>query len=241
MPQGGTIRVSASNAEIGAASELPLAEGRYVRVSISDSGNGIPPENMTKIFDPYFTTKESGTGLGLATAYSVMKKHRGYVGVNSRVGLGSTFFCYIPTSQVEPRKGPSEKNFLVKGSGRVLIMDDDEGIRTLAEAILSEIGYQVVTVRDGNECLKEYHSALLDNRFDVVVMDLTVPGGMGGKEAIQHLRRIDPTVKAVVSSGYSNDPIMSDYEHHGFVDVLTKPYDAATLSHVLGKITASVP
>ncbi len=240
MPQGGTIRVSASNVEIGMGSELPLAEGKYVRISISHSGNGISPENLTKIFDPYFTTKESGTGLGLATAYSVMKKHRGYIGVNSRIGLGSTFFCYIPTSQVEPRKDPSEKNHLVKGTGRVLIMDDDEGIRTLAEAILSEIGYQVITVRDGNECLKEYHAALLDNRFDVVIMDLTVPGGMGGKEAIQHLRRIDPTVKAVVSSGYSNDPIMSDYENHGFVDVLTKPYDAATLSHVLGRITASL-
>ncbi|MCA1961652.1 MAG: response regulator [Desulfomonile sp.] len=236
MPSGGTITIKASNVAIGKGSSIGLKEGRYVRISVTDTGVGIPLENIRKIFDPYFTTKEKGTGLGLALSYSIIQKHGGVVTVRSKVGVGTSILFYLraPPATSRVREGTSEPP---ASKGKILVMDDEPIILELARDALIHFRYDVVVAKDGEEAVEQYRQAAFNGRpFDVVIMDLTVPGGMGGKEAIRHLLEIDSNVKAIVSSGYSDDPIMSNFEKYGFRAVLPKPYDGLRLRETLEKL-----
>jgi PAS domain S-box-containing protein len=237
MPMGGVIQVRAENLPVAADEGLPLQDGEYVKVSIKDNGVGIPKEVLPNIFDPYFTTKSRGSGLGLATAYSIAKSHDGILTVESEPGRGTTFYLYLPASASEVKARPDSEDQLLMGSGRVLFMDDEETIRDLAGDLLTRLGYEVETAKNGAEAVDLYRQRKESNRpFDVVMLDLTVPGAMGGKEAMRRLMEIDPQIKAIVSSGYSNDPIMADYLSYGFSGVIPKPYNAQQLSEVLHQV-----
>lgn len=234
MPQGGIIEVRCENTTIGEGIELPVAQGKYARVSVRDRGIGIQKEHLQKIFDPYFTTKQKGSGLGLATAYSIVKNHDGFIMVESQPAEGTIFHVYLPASQKEPSAEQQEVTRSYAGKGRVLVMDDEELLRAVATEMLRHLGYTVEVAIDGHEAIRKYEAARESrDPFDVVILDLTVPGGMGGKETIQRLREIDPHVKAIVSSGYSQDPVLSDFEKHGFDGVVPKPYKIAGLSEAV--------
>ncbi|MDP6777005.1 MAG: ATP-binding protein, partial [Candidatus Latescibacteria bacterium] len=230
MPEGGSIDVSAGNVDVMADSALPLEPGRYVRISVADQGTGIPAAHLSRIFDPYFTTKQEGSGLGLAVCYSVINGHDGHITVESELGVGSTFHVYLPASADSPADSTDAEASWHVGGGRVLIMDDEEIVRYVAGGILEETGYEVAYAENGEEAIRLYQEAMAaGHSFDVVLMDLTVPGGMGGKECIHRIREIDPDVKAIVSSGYAEDPVMAEYRDHGFSEVVPKPYKMAGL------------
>ncbi|HEX8947698.1 MAG TPA: ATP-binding protein [Dissulfurispiraceae bacterium] len=225
MPEGGTIEISCENCILGEHSALPLKEGRYVKVSVRDHGIGIPGDHLPKIFDPYFTTKQKGSGLGLAISYSIINKHHGHIAVESKLGAGTAFHVYLPAAPEGVRTKKAEDRLPPPGRGKVLVMDDEESVRDVAGAMLKSLGYSVAFACDGNEAAELYRrEGESGNSFDVVIMDLTIPGGMGGKEAMEKLLEIDPRVKVIVSSGYSNDPLMAEYVKHGFSGVLAKPY-----------------
>lgn len=235
MPEGGIIKVKAENVTVGAKEVFPIKEGNYVKVSIEDNGIGIPKENIQKIFDPYFTTKQKGSGLGLTTSYSIIKKHDGLITVESEVGVGTTFCIYIPASQKEIKKVVNKMH--IEGKGKILVMDDDKDIREFLGEVLNILGYDAELAKDGEKAIELYKKAKESAQpFDAVIIDLTIRGGMGGKETIQKLINIDPEVKAIVSSGYSNDPIMSDFRKYGFSAVITKPYTIEELNEILNKI-----
>jgi PAS domain S-box-containing protein len=234
MPQGGTMQLHARNATPEALSGLPLEAGRYVEITLQDEGLGIPREHLSKVFDPYFTTKHKGSGLGLTMTYTTIHAHNGHIALDSEMGKGTTFRIYMPASGEKLVESEDRAARLKKGTGKILVMDDEESIRKVTEKILMELGYEVCCASDGAETIALYQDAARSGRpFDAVIMDLTIPGGMGGKEAIQQLLSIDPQVTAIVSSGYSNDPIMSDFEKSGFRGVATKPYRIEKLSWVL--------
>jgi PAS domain S-box-containing protein len=241
MPSGGTVKVRAENLNITSASGLPLKDGAYVRISVEDEGVGIPEEHLQRLFDPYFTTKEMGSqkgiGLGLTICYSIVKNHEGFMTVTSKVDQGTTFDVYLPAFQGMPLEpGPAPEG-VAPGKGKILYMDDEDSVRDIAGEILSFIGYTVQFARDGEEAVTLYRQALeASDPFSAVIMDLTVPGGMGGKEAVKRLAEIDPQVKAIVTSGYSNDPIIHEYSHHGFAGVILKPYNVSELGKVVGQI-----
>jgi two-component system, cell cycle sensor histidine kinase and response regulator CckA len=237
MPRGGSVLIRAKNVYVGKGQGVRLKEGKYVRVSVADHGEGISRANISKIFDPYFTTKKTGTGLGLATSYSIIKKHGGLLSVRSKVGIGTMFYFLLPAAVTKSLSTPTTVIELVKGLGRVLIMDDEEMIREMAGDLIRELGYEVALAKDGMEAFNIYKSALREGeRFDAVILDLKVPGRMGGTETLAKLSEIDPDVKAIVSSGYYGDSIMSDYAAHGFKAVLPKPYDIKQLSQVLAMV-----
>lgn len=237
MPEGGAINIKAENVTLSSDSSIPLKEGRYIKISIKDRGTGIPPGHLSKIFDPYFTTKSKGSGLGLTTSYSIVTKHDGCITVESELGKGTTFFIYLPASDREIIPAKESVASPMRGKGRILIMDDEEAIRDLATEMLNHLGYKADVSKDGDEAIKLYREALISGQpFDAVIMDLTIPAGMGGKEAITKLLEIDPHIKAIVSSGYSNDPIMSDYTKYGFKGVIAKPYKLQEMSEVLNNI-----
>ncbi|MCX5861684.1 MAG: PAS domain S-box protein [Deltaproteobacteria bacterium] len=238
MPQGGRISVRIENVVVTQGDPIALEEGRYVRVSVQDHGEGIAAEHQPKIFDPYFTTKPKGSGLGLATSYAIVKNHRGLITLESKLGEGSTFYIYLPASEAEIRKETDLEQPAEQASrGKVLLMDDEESIRSLVVDLLSMIGYEVEASRDGAECVQIYERSLKsDKPFDVVILDLTIPGGMGGEAAVKALLKIDPHVKAVVSSGYADAPIMAECRDYGFCDVIPKPYDVAELCRILERV-----
>ena len=234
MPKGGTIQVSAENITTGQEHSLPLTKGKYIKICIHDQGVGISKECLQKIFDPYFTTKGTGTGLGLAISYSIIKKHNGYITVESKEGAGATFCVYLPASEksVLPKKQAEVKPS--PGRGKVLLMDDDKNLKEMVGEMIAYIGYEVEFARNGQEAVELYEKAKKSGSpFDAVIMDLIIPGGMGGHEAARKLLEMDPKAKVIVSSGYSNDPIMSDFKHYGFCNVLAKPYEIKNLSTVL--------
>ncbi len=249
MPEGGVISVKAENITIE-NDEIPkLSVGEYVRISIKDQGPGIDNEHMQKIFDPFFTTKQMGSGLGLATCYSIVEKHGGHIGVESYPGRGSTFHIYIPVYQEKTRLknvvkesgSGGEKEDLGRRKNRVMIMDDDESIRDTTGALLGKMGYDVRVAKDGSEAIKLYLEAKESGMpFDAVILDLTVTGGMGGKDTVRKLLEIDPNVKAIVSSGYSHNPIISQYREYGFVGVMPKPYDFQELKDVLHNVILGI-
>jgi len=229
MPQGGTVRVEASNCRIRKGESSSLQPGDYVQVSVIDQGTGITPENMDKIFDPYFTTKETGTGLGLTALHSIVRKHGGQVLVSSRVGAGSVFRVYLPALS-DHVTGGNETEIAApcsadKGEGFIMVMDDEETIRDLAQEMLSLLGYGVKTCSCGEELLEQYEYCLGNGkRPEAVVMDLTIPGKMGGLEAATAIQALDPEARLIVSSGYSNDPVMANYRRYGFCEAIVKPF-----------------
>jgi PAS domain S-box-containing protein len=245
MPTGGTLHVTCENLRQESAQKAPapdLPPGEFVKITIRDEGVGIPEQNLKRIFDPYFTTKPKGNGLGLATAYSIVKHHKGLITVESEVNKGSAFTIYLPaaTHVAIPEEtkfaGPKE----LSGTGRVLIVDDEEAIRTLVEFTLTHLGYEVCSAASALEGIELYRRKLeAVERFDCVILDLTLPGGMGGKDALKLLLEIDPSVNAIVSSGYAMDATMSHYQDFGFRGVITKPYEAAELGHTVREVIES--
>ncbi|MBU1056145.1 MAG: PAS domain S-box protein [Proteobacteria bacterium] len=235
MPEGGIIRVAAENVIINETHGLPLNPGRYVRLSIKDQGVGIAEKYYSNIFDPYFTTKQEGSGLGLTTTYSIIKKHDGYITVQSRLGVGTTFNIYLPASEKSvPEK---EEARLITGHGRILVMDDDESLRKTVGKILQKLGYEPEFAKDGTEAIEMYKKAKESKKpYDAVILDLTIPGQMGGQEAIKKLLEIDPEVKAIVSSGYSEDTVLSNFKEYGFKGIMPKPFEAQSLSKVLFEV-----
>jgi PAS domain S-box-containing protein len=239
MPEGGTVKVSCGNVVLSGDSGVPLPPGDYVKITITDGGIGIPREHFEKIFDPYFTTKQKGRGLGLATSYSIVKRHGGHITVESELGAGTTFSVYLPASPQVSLQEMAEEMMIPRGSGKVLVMDDEEIIRDVADGILSRLGYEVECACNGAEAIAAYARAKEKGRpFDAVIMDLTVPGGMGGAETLRKLQEIDPGVKAIVSSGYSSDPIMAEFRKHGFCGVVSKPYTIKKLGETVKSVIA---
>jgi PAS domain S-box-containing protein len=239
MPNGGTISISCENLRHSAGNGnvvSDLVPGDYVKIAIADTGVGIPEQYLKRIFDPYFTTKPKGNGLGLATTYSIVKHHKGLVTVESEPNRGSTFTLYLPAvprvivAEELPRKAMAE----ITGTGRVLVVDDEQAIRELVDFTLSHLGYEVSTAETALAGVDLYRQRLQDGRrFDAVILDLTLPGGMGGREALKRLLEIDPTVNAIVSSGYAMDATMSRYQDYGFRGVIAKPYEAAELARIV--------
>jgi len=240
MPEGGIINVCVDNHHVTGDCTLQLNEGEYVKITIEDHGMGIPQEYLPKIFDPYFTTKQNGSGLGLATAYSIIKKHDGIIDVRSKLGTGTTFEIYLPASTEKFIKKEKKKLTSQNGKGKILIMDDEVIVQKTAGMLLTRLGFTVEFAHDGKEAITLYKKAKVASEpFDAVIMDLTIRGGMGGKETIEKLRQIDPEVKAIVSSGFSNDPIMADFKKYGFFDVIAKPYRIENLSETLNHILSN--
>jgi len=210
-----------------------------VEIAVRDTGVGIPEQYLAKIFDPYFTTKEKGSGLGLATSYSIIKNHNGSIEVKSEMGKGTTFLIYIPASAIV-RTALQDKPAtaaIAAHLGKVLVMDDEQVVRDVAVALMTELGHRVELAAHGKEALEKYRAAKISgDPYDVVILDLTIRGGMGGAETIHKLLEIDPHVKAVVSSGYSDDSQIASYQEQGFKAVLMKPYNIVELQEVLNRL-----
>jgi signal transduction histidine kinase/ActR/RegA family two-component response regulator len=228
MPRGGTIEVRAENS---------AAPDPRVRISIRDYGCGIAPDVLPRIFDPYFTTKPGGNGLGMATAYAIVAKHEGHISVESTPGAGTEFTIDLPASLEAPLSPAPIADPMQTGTERLLVMDDDEALRTLSHAVLTSLGYDVQTAADGAEAVALYETAKATDRgFDAVLLDVTVTGGMGGVEAAAKLKELDPALKLIVSSGYSDAPVMSDFSQYGFDAVIVKPWTVKEMSEVLRRV-----
>lgn len=239
MPEGGTLTISAENTTIPEGFRLPLKPGRYVIIRVRDQGVGIPESHLAKIFDPYFTTKQKGSGLGLATSYSIIRSHDGYIEVDSHLEKGSTFTVYLPATTRSPENKRDRALAKPGNSQRILIMDDEEIIRKVLKRMLINLGYTVDTSNEGQEMIDMYREAMKTAQpYELVIMDLTVVGGLGGKEAINKLLTVDPNVKAIVSSGYSNDAIMANFSQYGFSSVIPKPYKPEELGEIVSEVLA---
>jgi signal transduction histidine kinase/ActR/RegA family two-component response regulator len=251
MPSGGEILLALAEDEVPATGRATpagdgraaLAPGRYVQLTVTDTGEGIAPENLPRIFEPYFSTRKSGSGLGLATVYSIVKKHGGCIEVSSTPGKGTTFRLWLPVVKAGGTPAPAtaapQENRRQPGPARLLLMDDEETIRELGTRVLQRAGYEVTAVADGAAALQEFRTARQAGRpYALAILDLTVPGGMGGREAIERMRQTDPGMRAIVSSGYSNDPVMAHHREHGFSAVVPKPYDIEQLLGAVRQVLA---
>jgi CheY-like chemotaxis protein len=245
MPDGGRVSISARNHLLSAGSVLPLPPGPYLLIAVADTGPGIPPHLHQRVFDPYYTTKKKGSGLGLSIVHSIVTKHDGHISVESRPGAGTRFLIHLPASLQAAAPEEPPVGSLIGGTGRLLVMDDDEGVLEASEQLLAHLGFSVTAVRSGAEAIEAYRQAVAaDEPFEAVILDLTVPGGMGGAETVRRLARLDPNVRALASSGYSSDPIMANFRSFGFVGALPKPYTLAELSRALctlGPVPARSP
>jgi PAS domain S-box-containing protein len=231
MPAGGSIEISAENISLSEMQSpgrgLPLATGNYIRISVADHGTGIPPDDLERIFDPFFTTKQKGNGMGLAVSFSIARQHGGHLSVESEPGSGSTFYLYLPASgEIIAAKPAGKKAAGPTGKARILVMDDEQGVREIAGRMLTHLGYaNIEFAADGAEAIKLYQAAVKSGKpFTVVILDLTIAGGMGGIDAIQKLLKIDADVRAIVSSGYADDSAMAEYRGYGFSGMVAKPY-----------------
>lgn len=237
MPEGGTIVVKAENYAMASPEPLPLKPGRYVKILVTDNGIGIPHIHLPKIFDPYFTTKQKGSGLGLATTYSIVKRHEGYITVSSSLGKGTCFTLYLPASSTSPSRTDEADEDLIQGTGNILVMDDEEEIREVLRTMLHHLGFQVEVTDEGQHAVSLYTRAFQEGTpYVAAILDLTIPGGMGGKETLRRIREQHPEAHVIVSSGYSNDPVMANAAHFGFSGVIAKPYNLVDLSKVLRRI-----
>jgi PAS domain S-box-containing protein len=235
MAGGGTVLVGGKNRVVAGHRSLP--DGNYVALSVADRGAGIPEQDRSRIFDPYFTTKQQGSGLGLAVSYSIVANHGGMIAVASCPNRGTVFTVYLPATGRSLAPGAAARTQVAPGRGRVLVMDDEQMIRDIAVKIIGSLGYAVAAVRDGREALALWQQERQAGRpFDVAIMDLTVPGGMGGAEAVRELLALDAAASVVVSSGYHQDPVMADFREHGFRAVIAKPYGVAEISRVLARL-----
>ncbi|MBW1644889.1 MAG: response regulator [Deltaproteobacteria bacterium] len=237
MPGGGNLFISCWNMvhRTGGGSILPLAAGSYVAIAVRDEGQGIPAELQGHVFDPFFSTKETGSGLGLSVTHAIVSRHGGHIEVSSEEGAGTEFVVYLPaTTKPVPQQAPSAAAREVEKAApaRILVMDDEDFIRELLVETLGSRGYQVTAVADGEAAIEKYRR----EKFDLVIMDMTIPGGMGGAEAIKIIREIDPEVKAIVSSGYSNNDFLVNYRRHGFAGFLGKPYEMAALLSLVAEL-----
>ncbi|HEY9072010.1 MAG TPA: transporter substrate-binding domain-containing protein [Candidatus Ozemobacteraceae bacterium] len=252
MSSGGTIRASAHNVTVAQDGSVPagqsvmrhgslLQPGNYVQISVIDEGCGIPPENLPHLFDPFFTTKSTGHGLGLSTVYSIIERHGGHITVESRPGEGSTFRVYLPAAAVQRVPEPEVAPAPARGAGPVLVMDDETTILAVMQGILGHLGYESTGVPTGEAALEACRQAIEAKRpYRLAILDLTIRGGMGGNEARKRLHELDPHLKIVVASGYSNDPVLADCTAHGFCGSLRKPFTMAEVRDILGRIdTAS--
>jgi len=239
MPTGGTVTISAVNEVIPKVMNPSLpAGGCFVRIAIQDSGIGIPKERLSRIFDPYFTTKQRGSGLGLASSYSIVNNHEGIIEATSEVNKGSAFVIYLPGAKSsvaeEVAKAASSATCVPVRRVKVLVMDDEEMVRSVAKDMLIALGHEVECTADGNEAIEAFKAAREAGRpFDITILDLTVKRGMGGEETVRKLKEIDPAAKVIVSSGYSDDPVISDYRSYGFAAFLNKPYSTRELGDTL--------
>jgi PAS domain S-box-containing protein len=237
MPNGGILNIFANNVIVDEKMGLPIWSGKYIKISIRDQGIGMSGDQLKRLFEPYFTTKPKGNGLGLATAYSIIKRHEGYINVESQEGKGTTFQIYLPASQKlevakENPKGPAVK-------GKILIMDDEDLVRRAIQRALASVGYGVEVAPEGRQTLKLYQEAKDKGEpFDAVILDLTISGGMGGKEVMEQLVKIDPKVRGIASSGYSTDVVMTDFLNYGFKAAIVKPYNIEDISKVLDRVIA---
>ncbi|MBN1546022.1 MAG: PAS domain S-box protein [Syntrophaceae bacterium] len=253
MPGGGVITVSAENFVVDERTDLPLPKGAYVKWSVMDSGSGIPPENLSRIFDPYFTTKdrgsEKGMGLGLAICYSVVKRHHGLILVESESGMGATFNVYLPAGDspdIALQKANVPFDIISKREAmpqaKILLMDDEGYILELLREMLGAFGYGVETAENGNEAVALFRRAKVNQQpFAAVILDLEMPDGRGGLYVMQRLLEIDPSVKAIVASGYSNDPVLHDFGTHGFMGAIAKPFTLESLGRVLEEVIGVAP
>jgi len=242
MPQGGTVTVRAENVTLTSGSHLALPPGAYVRFAISDTGMGIAPEHLARIFDPYFTTKTDGSGLGLSVCYAVVQNHGGEILVDATPGVGATFTVLLPAMpEVEIPMSTITPTILPTPPGkRLLIMDDDDAVREVLAESLVTLGYTVAEAADGDAMLEAYQQAQrVDKPFALVIMDLTIRGGKGGKEAMEELLVLDPAARAIVSSGYATDPIIANYRDYGFAGMVVKPYRLADLQAVIAQVLAA--
>jgi CheY-like chemotaxis protein len=239
MPGGGVIEVTGVNAvETAKRFEhaLHVEPGPYVRISITDTGLGIPAENLGSIFDPYFSTKQKGSGLGLATSHSIVKNHGGFVAVESRLGCGTTFHVNVPASGAPAVADTTEWTMVTPAGhrGRILVMDDEPAIRMIAAQMLRYLGHEAVVTDNGHAAIEQYRRALeQDHPFDAVMLDLVTPGAMGGRETIEGLTALDPAVNAIVVSGYTQDSVLATYRDYGFKAVIAKPFTLQELNSAL--------
>jgi len=236
MNESGSINIECKNVYIN-SDDRQIEEGKYVKITISDFGIGISEENINKIFDPYFTTKKNGNGLGLASSYSIIKKHGGYIDVVSKLNFGSTFTIYLPATNKSLECNEQKEREIKRVSNKkILVMDDENIITTLLEKVLTKYGYEVFVSSDGEEALKIYSENMkANNKIDLVILDLTIPGGMGGKETMKELLKIDKDVKSIISSGYSNESITEMIKKDGFIDFMIKPYKIEDLLDMIEK------
>ena len=239
MPEGGVVGVSARNERLSEDQVAGLQAGSYLRIEVRDQGTGIPPGHLQRVFEPYFSTKQRGSGLGLATVHSIVTSHDGHISVASELGSGTAFTVYVPAEEGARADVDGGAAAVPRGCGLILVMDDDDAVRRLAGDMLKRLGYEVLFAEDGQQALEAYEKARSSGKpVDAVLLDLTIPGGMGGRETMERLREMDPQVRAIVSSGYSNDPIMSDARRFGFKGVVAKPYNVADLAAVVHRVTA---
>ncbi len=241
MPEGGCLTVTADNVQLGQEEIDDCPAGRYVRIRFADTGPGIAPHYRAKVFDPYFTTKQNGSGIGLTSCYSIAKRHNGYISVDSILGKGTIFTVYLPATEsmddTAPAPEPPDSN---RAQVRILLMDDKEFVREICRRQLESLGHDVTCVASGEEAIDVYMQARDEQRpFDLLIFDLTIPGGMGGVRTLAKLKKMDANVRAIAASGYSNDPVMADPEAYGFIKSLYKPFSLDTLASVLASVLPS--
>jgi PAS domain S-box-containing protein len=242
MPEGGCLHIILENADLPEEAVPSLCRGSYVKVTVRDEGSGIDPKHLSRIFDPYFTTKHSGSGLGLATVWSIISKHSGHIGVASELGKGTAFTFYLPASHSQHPTNNLPLSSVCPPPARaakILVMDDEEMVCGLVHKMLTRCGHAVTTAPDGQAAITLYQQAIAAGApFDMVIMDLTIPGGIGGKEALKELLALDPNVRAIVSSGYADDPVMASPATYGFKGTVAKPYTAHALRDVVARALA---
>jgi PAS domain S-box-containing protein len=241
MPHGGKLHISIKNYEIVEQNGLSLQPGKYLKITIQDQGPGISKEHQEKIFDPFYSTKSNGNGLGLAICFSIIKKHKGLITFETGEDSGTCFDIYLPASEKLPEPITDKKEDVIHGKGRILVMDDNESVLETASEMLCHVGYQVELAKDGIEAFNFYRKAMeAEQTYDVVILDLTVPDGMGGREAMQNILELDPDAKGIVSSGYSNAPVMTEYKKHGFSGMVKKPYRLGNLSRTVSEVIHAI-
>jgi CheY-like chemotaxis protein len=235
MPTGGEVTIQIGNVRVTSADQLSVAPGDYVRVVVRDQGAGILPEHLQRVFDPYFTTKPTGSGLGLASVHSIVSQHDGHVNVASTLGAGAQFSLYLPIAvEAANARGAADAEALERAPKRILVLDDDDGVRRVMAALLELLGHEAVVVGHSSDAFAAFARAGNESpKFDAVFVDLTMPGDIAGQAVIARLLELDPSTKIIVMSGYSTDPLMASYREHGISAQLQKPFTVAQVSELL--------